>query len=159
MAVIEVRAQEELISAGSLKPKHLLIVEENKNRKYVKVKTVTKVKTGKHGAAKVMVTGKELDTGATSVLTFNGGNSVTVATLTKKQYVVEDIIEVNGEFYMRPNDSSGEGSQPYPYNKMDEEDVNNVIKAFEENNREELIVTLMMAPGYFSIEDIRPNNK
>ncbi|KAM0677749.1 hypothetical protein BDAP_000705 [Binucleata daphniae] len=159
MAILEVRAQEESIAAGSLKPKHLLIIDESGRREYVRINTVQKVKTGKHGAAKVMLSGKEIKTGKTVVLTYNGGISVLIATLTKKQYVIEDIFEEEDSFYMRPNDSSGIPSEVYPYNQMDQEDVKSVIDAFNANNRQELIITLMLAPGYCSFDDIRPNTK
>lgn len=159
MAILEVRTQEESVAAGSLKPRNLLILDENGRREYVRINSVQKVKTGKHGAAKVMLSGKEIISGKNVVLTYNGSISVLIATLTKKQYVIEDIFEEEDSFYMRPNDNSGVPSEVYPYNQMDQEDVNNVINAFNENNRNELLITLMMAPGYCSFEDIRPNTK
>lgn len=156
MAQIVAQAQEESILAGSLKPKHILIEEDGGRREYVRVNTVSKVKCGKHGSAKVIVNGKYLKSKRTANLSFVASQNVLVAALTKKQYVIEDIFESNESFYMRPNDSSGAPSEEYPYNQIDEEFVKQVMEAFEKNNNEELAVTFVYAPGYLVIDDIRP---
>ncbi|KAM0674308.1 hypothetical protein GVAV_001929 [Gurleya vavrai] len=156
MVFIEVIGKEEPTPAGSLKVGFIIIVEKGEKRIYVKVTDVSKCKTGKHGAAKVMVSGKEVVSGKTYDNSFRGSDSILVSSLTKKQYILEDIFEENDDFYMRPADNSGTPSQPHECNQFERDDVNKIIEIFMSNNRCELLISFSMTPEFKTVDDIKP---
>lgn len=144
---------------GSLKVGNILCYEEGGNKAYIKIRQLQKVKTGKHGAAKVMIQGKDISSGKSFIHTSPGGVTCSVVELTKKPFILEDIIDEENCFFMRPNDNSNLGSDCYYCDKMDEEDVKEVRSQFEANNRGELSLMIVMAAGYISFENIRPNKQ
>lgn len=144
---------------GSLKAGNILCHEEAGTKHYIKIKDLQKVKTGKHGAAKVMIQGKDISSNRTYNLSSPGGVTCQVVEFAKKPFILEDIIDEENGFYMRPNDNSNLGSEIYYFDKMDPEDVKLVKEEFKKNNGNELSMMVVMAKDYISFENIRPNNK
>ncbi|KAG0441190.1 hypothetical protein DMUE_1237 [Dictyocoela muelleri] len=149
----------ESITAGSLKPKQIIVIDEGGKTDYVKVDKISKVKTGKHGAAKVMISGSNIKNKKNVELSFTGGTKVEVIVPIKKQWILIDYDEDGDCIFGRPNviDSIPETIQ---CNMIDQECIRNFKAAYEAlKDDEELIFTLVTCPKLVLIDDIRTNKK
>lgn len=94
------------VAASTLKEKMIIVLDVSRND-YVRIGKVTKVKTGKHGAAKVMVVGKNIRTGAKAEVSYSGSNKVYVVVPVKKTYTLVEIDEDEDCIYADPFMMSG----------------------------------------------------
>ncbi|KAG0416900.1 hypothetical protein EQH57_1074 [Dictyocoela roeselum] len=149
----------ESVTAGSLKPKQIIVIEEGGKTDYVKVEKISKVKTGKHGAAKVMISGSNIKNKKNVELSFTGGSKVEVIVPVKKQWVLIDYDEDDDCIFARlnVNDSVPESLH---CNEIDPECIRNFKIAYEAlKDDEELIFTLVTCPKLVMIDEIRTRKK
>lgn len=91
----------ELVEAGGLKNGSLVMIKGHP----CKVVSFSTAKTGKHGAAKAMVTGIDVFTSNKYECTFSTGDKVEAPVLTRKEYTC---IDINDEGFMTLMDENGE---------------------------------------------------
>lgn len=136
-----------------------MTLEKTGKMTYIRVEEIDKAKTGKHGAAKVMVTGKVLGTGKKYDGSFKGDTPLHVVTLLKKSYVLLDILEHEDSLYIRPNDTSSDFPDTFPCGEVNPDDLAKLKEAFEAGNRGELTFSMVSAPGFVAIDDIKAVQK
>merc|ERR1712054_40915 len=120
------------VAANTLK-NGTIIVGSMKNLEYIKISDISKVKTGKHGKAKVMVVGKNVKTSNKFETSFPGGAKVFVVEPKKKTVALIEIDEEEDCIYADPVHSIGTGEmQTLQMNEFDKNDIESIKKAFDE---------------------------
>lgn len=146
----------EPICAGDLKVKDVYTVDELGRGDYIKVLELTKVKTGKHGAAKVIIKGKVLNTGKNCDKSYTSAQSVTRVSMKKLSFVIEEVFDETESFYMKPNDNADMGYEEYPYSQIFADDVAKILEEFkkDECRGKQATMTLLVAPNFVRLNDV-----
>ena len=90
----------ENVEAGRLKVGSLCIIKD----KPCKVTAQSHAKTGKHGSAKVMLTGEDIFTHKKYECTYGSGDMVPAPVVTRKEYT---LIDIDGEDFMMLMEDDG----------------------------------------------------
>ena len=127
----------EKVQAGCLKMGSLVMIKGHA----CKVVNFSTAKTGKHGAAKAMVTGIDIFTAAKYECTFSTTDNVDAPLVTRKEYTLNYI---DDEGYLSLMNESGEMKEDL---KIPEEEwlkdvVHKVKEILEEGNKECLVVVI-----------------
>lgn len=153
----------EYIEAGSLNKKDVFTLEEPGKGEYYKVSELKTCKTGKHGAAKVLIKGKVLNNNKNFDKSFTGSSTVILVNMKKQSYVIEDIIDDGDILYMKPNDNSDIYASNFYTGQIYKDDVKKIIEQFDaitKGGKTTAIVNLLIAPNFIRlIEDLKPGQE
>lgn len=140
----------------------MVIVTDESTKEYVKITKRDKVKNGKHGAAKIMITGKNVRTGNKAEVTYTGGTIVSIVSPIKTTYVLSDLDDEEDCLYAEPFVSSGHAEiQTLHLNQIDKNGVELIRNTYKEiNNDKESIVFITMAyPGLILVDSVKAVSK
>merc|ERR1711915_97353 len=132
----------------------MIIVTDANLKDYVKVTNIDKVKTGKHGAAKVMVTGKNVRTGNKAEAQFTGSTKVPIVIPSKSTYILIDLDEEEDCLYVEPVTVTGQGEMTtLQLNEVDKAGVELIKSAYSTLNKEDDLISFvtMTYPGLLLI--------
>ena len=143
----------EKIQAGSLKKGTLVMIKG----KPCKVVDFSTAKTGKHGAAKAMVTGIDIFTAAKLECTFSTGDNVDAPVVNKTEYT---LINIDDEGFVTLMTDAGETKEDLKLPEGDEwlKDVVTKTKEIFEAGKNECLVTVLSALGQEKIISVREGN-
>lgn len=147
--------------ANALKEGMIIVTDEN-NKEYVKITKKDKVKNGKHGAAKIMITGKNVRTGNKAEVTFTGGSIISIISPIKTTYVLADLDEDEDCLYAEPFISSGHSEiVTLHLNQIDKNGVELIKNTYKEMNidKDSLIFITMVYPGLILIDSVKTATK
>ncbi|KAF7681008.1 hypothetical protein TCON_2378 [Astathelohania contejeani] len=149
--------QFESICASSLKPRQVMAIENGGNMEYLKISNISKVKTGKHGAAKVIVEGQYLGSGNNGVMSFNGGIKVNVVVPKKKMYDLIDFDEHNDTILVKLSAEGAHDIIELPTQNLSAEDKESLKSAFEDSQTsgKEVSFSFTTCYGYSKVDDIK----
>jgi len=140
------------IQAGCLKIGSLVMIKGHP----CKVVNFSTAKTGKHGAAKAMVTGIDIFSSSKYECTFSTGDNVDQPVVQRKEYTLNFIDE---EGFMSLMNESGDMKEDL---KLPEEewlkDVVNKAKEIVEDGKKECLVTVVAAMGNEKLHSVREGN-
>ena len=142
----------EKIQAGCLKNGSLVMIKGHP----CKVVSFSTAKTGKHGAAKAMVTGIDIFSSNKYECTFSTSDNVDAPVVQKKEYTLNFI---DDEGFMALMDESGGMKEDL---KVPEDewlkDVTDKCKEILEEGKKECIVTIVSAMGNEKLISVREGN-
>jgi translation initiation factor 5A len=142
----------EKIQAGSLKIGSLVMIKGHP----CKVVSFSTAKTGKHGAAKAMVTGIDIFSSNKYECTFSTGENVDAPVVERKEYTLNFI---DDEGFMALMNESGDIKEDL---KVPEEewlkDVVEKARAILEDGKKECLVTVVSAMGQEKLISVREGN-
>lgn len=140
------------LSAGSIKKGSFMVFDNDKPCKVVDYKTA---KTGKHGAAKAMITGIDIFTGRKYETTASTGHNVLVPNISRANYTV---ITVDETGYLTLMDAQGATKQDLKLPDETEEDqkLSDRIKAALDEGKE-ISVTVMSAMNTEKVVEMSEN--
>jgi len=142
----------EKIQAGCLKIGSLVIIKEHP----CKVVSFSTAKTGKHGAAKAMVTGIDIFSSSKYECTFSTGDNVDQPVCLRKEYTLNFI---DDEGFMALMTEQGDIKEDL---KLPEEewlkDVVEKAKSILEDGKKECLVTIISAMGQEKMTSVREGN-
>ena len=142
----------EKIQAGNLKKGSLVMIKGRP----CKVVDFSTAKTGKHGAAKAMVTGIDIFTSNKLECTFSTGDNVDAPIVNKTEYT---LINIDDEGFCTLMTDSGETKEDLKL--PDDEwlkDVASRIKEIFEAGKNECLITVVSALGTEKILTVREGN-
>ena len=139
----------EKIQAGCLKHGSLVMIKDHP----CKVVNFSTAKTGKHGAAKAMVTGIDIFSSSKYECTFSTTDNVDAPLVVKKDYILNF---VDDEGFMSLMNDQGEMKEDL---KLPEDewlkDVTDKAKAILEEGKKECLVTIVSAMGNEKMISVR----
>ncbi len=142
----------EKIQAGCLKNGSLVMIKGHP----CKVVSFSTAKTGKHGAAKAMVTGIDIFTSNKYECTFSTSDNVDAPLVQRKEYT---LINIDDENFMSLMDESGGMKEDL---KLPEDewlkDVTDRCKEILEASQKECLVTIVSAMGNEKLISAREGN-
>ena len=142
----------EKIQAGCLKIGSLVMIKDHA----CKVTSFSTAKTGKHGAAKAMVTGVDIFSAAKYECTFSTTDNVDSPVVVKKEYTLNFI---DDEGYMSLMTESGEMKEDL---KIPEEewlkDVTDKVREIVDAGKKECLVTIVSAMGKEKLISVKEGN-
>jgi translation initiation factor 5A len=142
----------EKIQAGCLKNGSLVIIKDHP----CKVVSFSTAKTGKHGAAKAMVTGIDIFTSNKYECTFSTSDNVDAPVVNKKEYTLNFI---DDEGFMALMDEAGNMKEDL---KIPEDewlkDVTDKCREILEEGKKECTVTIVSAMGKEKLISVREGN-
>ncbi|KAK1347344.1 hypothetical protein CWI38_0210p0040 [Hamiltosporidium tvaerminnensis] len=145
----------ESVCASDVKSGNIIMLDSANKIEYYKVSDISKVKTGKHGAAKVILEGQILGSGKNITKQFNGGIKLNKVELKKKSYVLVDVDEDNDSLCVQANTTGGNEDIEYlQLNRIQESDLSK-IKEYFLANEGEVVFTAVTAKDYLAIEDLK----
>ena len=142
----------EKVQAGCLKNGSLVMIKGHP----CKVVSFSTAKTGKHGAAKAMVTGIDIFSSNKYECTFSTSENVDAPVVQKKEYT---LVNIDDEGFMALMNESGEMKEDL---KMPEEewlkDVTDKAREIVEAGQKECLVTIVSAMGNEKLISCREGN-
>jgi translation initiation factor 5A len=142
----------EKVQAGCLKKGSLVMIKGHP----CKVVDFSTAKTGKHGAAKAMVTGIDIFTSNKYECTFSTSENVDAPVLTKKEY---QLIDIDDEGYLSLMEDNGDVKQDL---KLPEDewlkDVTDRAREILAEGKKECIVTIYSSMGNEKLISVREGN-
>ncbi|KAF7682779.1 hypothetical protein TCON_2005 [Astathelohania contejeani] len=147
----------ESICASCLKPRQVMIVKKKDSAEYLKINTISKVKTGKHGAAKVMISGQFLGLETNGNFTYNGGMKISIVVPKRKIYVLIDFDEHNDIILVKNSAETSYEIFELPIHNLSIEDVEELKKAYKyaKMTERELTFGLTACHDYCKVDDIK----
>lgn len=148
-------------SANKLKAGMVIVTDPNV-KEYIKVTNIDKVKTGKHGAAKVMVTGKNVRTGNKAEAQFTGSTKVPIVLPSKSTYMLIELDEEEDCLYVEPITVTGQGEMmTLQLNEIDKSGVELIKTAYSSLNKEDDVLSFvtMSYPGLLLIDSVKTVSK
>ena len=130
----------ELVSAGSLHKGDLVMIKE----KPCKVVSYSTAKTGKHGAAKAMLTGIDIFTSKKYECTYSTGDMVDAPIVSRDEYT---LIDINDEDYVTLMTDAGDTKEDLalPTDEWLKEVVEEIRTGVK--NEKNVLVTVLKALG------------
>lgn len=143
------------VNANTLKEKTVIVADADR-KDYVRITSVTKVKTGKHGAAKVMISGKNIRTNLKAEMSFSGGSKVYVVIPVKKTYVLVDFDEEEDCIYADPLISTGYTEMETLHcNEIEKDRVKLLLETIKSAGEDAVIqFATVSCPGMVLLEEI-----
>merc|ERR1712116_101375 len=95
-----------IVDVNSLKNGMIVIKDEKGN--LMKIKEITTCKTGKHGAAKASISGKDIRNGMNVVMSKSTAETVKVVQPKKRSYILQEFDEYDDCLYADPSVGRGQ---------------------------------------------------
>lgn len=149
------------LSANTLK-EGMVIVTDIGNKDYVKITKVSKVKNGKHGAAKIMITGKNVRTNNKAEVTFTGSSKIPIILPVKTTYNLIDLDEEEDCLYVEPVTMMGHGEMITLHLNQIEKTGVELIKTSSKllQSKDDILSFITMEyPGLILIDSVKTANK
>lgn len=143
------------VCANTLKERTIIVADADR-RDYIKIMNVSKVKTGKHGAAKVMISGKNIRTNLKAEMSFSGGAKVFVVVPVKKTYVLVEYDESEDCLFADPLVASGYAEMETLHcNEIEKDRIQLLIDTIKSAEEDSVIhFATVSCPGMILLEDI-----
>ncbi|KRH92913.1 Translation initiation factor 5A (eIF-5A) [Pseudoloma neurophilia] len=152
---------DDALPANTLKP-NMIIVLDASSKEYVKITSVDKVKNGKHGAAKIMITGKNVRTGNKAEVTFTGSVKVPIVQGVKTTYTLFDLDEEEDCLYAEPQTMGGQAEMiTIHLNQIEKTGVELLKTTFSSIKGDEEVISFvtMEYPGFMLVESAKAVSK
>lgn len=144
-------------ACNELRVGNILVIETGGRYEYIKVGTITTAKPGKHGSAKYMIKGSNIQTKKTHETSFISGSKVDTAKLKRTEYVLVDIY---GDEMSVMGRGAEEGSfETLKISEFSEKDVELLKSVMDPDSKEEVTFALISAPRLCMVEDVRKGGK
>ncbi|KAF7702654.1 hypothetical protein CDIK_0504 [Cucumispora dikerogammari] len=140
-------------TAGTAKVGETVSLERGGNE-YCKIKNTKRVKPGKHGAAKVIITGVNIMTGKCIEWQFTQSTTLYKVASTQETYLLLHIdVETKEIHYQKPNDPSDYKVMSFSQIAVGLDDL--ILKEGELGENDELTFILCEYPSFSILKDIR----
>lgn len=142
---------------NELKTGGIFVVSVGGRYDYIKIGNIDTAKPGKHGSAKFMIKGTNIQTKKNYETTFTSGTKVDTAKLKRTEYVLVDIygdeISVMGRGAEEGNFETLKASD------FSEKDIELLKSVLDPDSTEEVTFALITAPKLCMVEDVRKGGK
>lgn len=142
---------------NELKIGSIFVVSVGGRYDYIKIGNIDTAKPGKHGSAKFMIKGTNIQTKKNYETTFTSGAKVDTAKLKRTEYV---LIDIYGDEISVMGRGADEGSfETLKANDFCEKDIELLKSVLDPDGKEEITFALITAPRLCMVEDVRKGGK
>lgn len=147
-----------IVDVNSLKNGMIVINEEKGN--FFKIKEITTCKTGKHGAAKASISGKDIRNGMNVVMSKSTAETAKVVQPKKRSYILQEFDEYDDCLYADPSVGRGQiETETLHLNQIEKSSVDVLKSMIDSHPDDEITFTTVTYPGFVLLEDIRTIKK
>lgn len=142
---------------NELKVGEIFVVEVGGRYEYIKIGTINTAKPGKHGSAKFLIKGSNIQTKKKYETSFTSGSKVDTAKLRRFEYV---LIDIYGDEVSVMGRGVDEGNfETLKASDFSEKDIELLKSVLDPDSKDEVTFALISAPKLCMVEDIRKGGK